>query len=389
MDDANVLAYSTSTEENCRILENLHKECEGWAKRHGAIFAPKEYHLIHLAKNPRNFNMAAAIKIDCSEDSAIINPETEIRVLGLQIDTKLQWGPHIKGIQKKMTKQSLALSRISTSTWGATFAKARHVYTAVVRPAMTYGSAAWHLPAEVGKTSRTIESKMAVLQNKCLRTVSGAFKATPIKALDAETPVAPLSLHLNCLQAKARARMRATGQSRVIAKQCKKIEEKLKNHVGRARIPTATPGAQKTVWAKSLDENFAQPRPLPLWPPWSDETEEYGMRRTEALQDIRKQEASIKTHFEKDWTDEWDTYRKLHSLDPTAAQTLPLNKKRIQLHATMAKAESSLATQIRTEKIGLAAFLYHRKVPGIPTAACQCGWPKQTAKHVIMFLSSE
>ena len=62
------------------------------------------------------------------------------------------------------------------------------------------------------------ESKMAVLQNKCLRPVAGAFKVTPVKALEAETHVAPLSLHFNRLQAKARARMRATGRSRVIAK---------------------------------------------------------------------------------------------------------------------------------------------------------------------------
>lgn len=95
---------------------------------------------------------------------------------------------------------------------------------------MTSGSAAWHSPAEVGKTSQAAESKMAVMQNKCLRMVAGALKATPAKALEAETHEAPLSLHLNCLQAKARARMMATGQSHVIAKQCKKIKEKLKNH---------------------------------------------------------------------------------------------------------------------------------------------------------------
>ena len=115
--------------------------------------------------------------------------------------------PHVKGIQKKKAKQSLALTKILAST----FTKARHVYTAVVRPALMYGSAAWHLPAEVGKSSQTAESKMAVMQNQCLRTVAGAFKAIPIKALEAETHVAPLSLHLNRLQAKARPRMKATG----------------------------------------------------------------------------------------------------------------------------------------------------------------------------------
>ena len=40
IDDVNILAYSTSTEENCRTLEKVHKKCEWWAKKHEAIFAP-------------------------------------------------------------------------------------------------------------------------------------------------------------------------------------------------------------------------------------------------------------------------------------------------------------------------------------------------------------
>ena len=34
----------------------------------------------------------------------------------------------------------MTLHRIATSTWGATFKKAKLVYTSVVRPAMTYGA---------------------------------------------------------------------------------------------------------------------------------------------------------------------------------------------------------------------------------------------------------
>jgi hypothetical protein len=44
---------------------------------------------------------------------------------------------------------------------------------------------------------------------------------------------------------------------------------------------------------------------------------------------------------------------------------------------------SALVTQIRTEKIGLNAFLTTMKVPGY-TAACDCGWGRQTAKHIIL-----
>lgn len=80
--------------------------------------------------------MTAAITI--GEETK--TPKADIRILGVQIDTKLGWKPHIKKIQEKMVTQTRALTKITTSTWGATFAKARHVYCAVVRPAITYGS---------------------------------------------------------------------------------------------------------------------------------------------------------------------------------------------------------------------------------------------------------
>lgn len=37
VDDVNVLAYGKSTEENYRTLETIHKKCEKWASRHGAV----------------------------------------------------------------------------------------------------------------------------------------------------------------------------------------------------------------------------------------------------------------------------------------------------------------------------------------------------------------
>ena len=39
-DDVNMLAYSRSTETNCKILETGHSRCLDWAKRHGMRFAP-------------------------------------------------------------------------------------------------------------------------------------------------------------------------------------------------------------------------------------------------------------------------------------------------------------------------------------------------------------
>ena len=73
-------------------------------------------------------------------------PEPTVKILGIHVDSKLRWGPHIKETATKAAKQYTSLSRLATSTWGASFAKARHIYTAVVRPVLTYGCGAWHTP---------------------------------------------------------------------------------------------------------------------------------------------------------------------------------------------------------------------------------------------------
>lgn len=46
---------------------------------------------------------------------------------------------------------------------------------------------------------------------------------------------------------------------------------------------------------------------------------------------------------------------------------------RLGFHTGLNKAERSLAVQMRTGKIGLAAFLYARKVPSVENASCTCG----------------
>ena len=56
----------------------------------------------------------------------------------------------------------------------------------------------------------------------------------------------------------------------------------------------------------------------------------------------------------------------------------------LRLHAGLSKAQSSILTQVRTGKIGLAAFLCKRRVPGVPTPACSCGAQWETARHVVM-----
>ena len=125
-------------------------------------------------------------------------PKESARFLGVWLDRKLRWRSHLKKIKAKMETQMYALTKIAASTWGCTLARAREVYTKVVRSAIAYGASAYHTPADPKRQApRGIAKPLTTTQSSCLRVVAGAFRATPIRSLETETWVPPLDLYLN------------------------------------------------------------------------------------------------------------------------------------------------------------------------------------------------
>ena len=94
----------------------------------------------------------------------------------------------------------------------------------------------------------------------------------------------------------------------------------------------------------------------------------------------------------------WEQWHELHGGPPPQTQLLDPDsgggdnwkpdkmpyRSALQLCAGLSKAQSSILTQVRTGKIGLAAFLCKRWVPNFLTPACCCGAQWETARHVVM-----
>lgn len=316
-----------------------------------------------------------------------IATKTDIRVLGLQIDTQLKWGPHVKKVLQKMTQQTLALTALSTSTWGASLLHARRIYNAVVKPAMTYASAIWHLPNELrGTKSNT--AKLSPIQNRCLRAIAGAYKATPIPVLEAETYSSPLPLLLDSIQMDARRRLTVTGMRQLIHKSCLRIVEKLNSQRGRPRHATATPGARKHSWHKQrllkLNAETKLNRAPERSPPWEKPSQEGATLLAEARQQRQSHRQIVRASQLENWRSSWSAYLAALQRAPSPAQSGEISKQRLRIHRGLAKAQSSLTTQLRTNKIGFADFLFKQNVPDIPSPSCECGWRRQTAQHVVM-----
>jgi hypothetical protein len=221
-DDVNILAYSQATATNCRKLEYVHQKCLAWAKRFGLKFVPQKYELAHFTRR-RSFNLAASLQLE----GTILNPKPDIRVLGVWLDTKLMWSGHVREVNRKMATQIQGLQKVTAFTWGATFSHSRQIYSAMVRSALTFGATAWHTPS--GKPERVKGSalKLEKFQNKCLRMVAGAYKATPIRRLETETFTPPLAIYLDRQVAAYQLRHKNSDCQKAIRQACKKIRNRV------------------------------------------------------------------------------------------------------------------------------------------------------------------
>jgi hypothetical protein len=230
-----------------------------------------------------------------------------------------------------------------------------------------YRAALWHSPKE--KALSGLAGKLAKYQNQGLRQVLGAFKATPIKQLETEAYVPPLDLWLNGRIACFQAQLERTGIARQIKDACAAIRIQLRTRRQRRRAIPATPAATRRQW---VEKWIGQP--IEQW----DERE--------------------KPKVLADWTNRWKAGLRgpervvQPGTDPGSRAVLedtPPNKAVLKLHSGLQKAESSVLVQARTGRIGLAKFLYNRKVPGIQSAQCRCGAREETPRHMALYCIEE
>ena len=112
VDDLNLLAYSKSTEQNFATLGQIHERCLDWASRHEIKFAPHKYELIHFTTARKKHNLQATIKVEGTEKL----PFTQVKVLGVWLDSKLKWQAHAKTAQQKGFRALEALRRVVAFT---------------------------------------------------------------------------------------------------------------------------------------------------------------------------------------------------------------------------------------------------------------------------------
>jgi hypothetical protein len=96
----------------------------------------------------------------------------------------------------------------------------------------------------------------------------------------------------------------------------------------------------------------------------------------------------LKKMLHKKWENVWNEYRASSERRVCVTLSSRCFKKRLKLHENMIKAESSLVTQMRIDRIDFAKYLFHHRVFIVSTSVCSCNWSKQFLKHIVLFCST-
>jgi hypothetical protein len=240
-----------------------------------------------------------------------------------------------------------------------------------VKPAILYGAGVWHGPQGTTTENKTTVKKLEIIQNQHLRKATGAYRAVNTRILEKEANIPPIAWAMDELVAKTVGRHQTTKGGRIVQQAVERIRNRpqLATHPVRTR---KTPQEDKAIWLRAKIEDH-------LWPEYQ---EPQGTGRKQPQHMWNKQIRKLTT---QGWEQQWTKY--LQGLPPEKRRTpatLDKSCNRTKLHEGFSKPTSAIVTQIRTEKLGLNAFLTARKVPD-RTAECDCGWPRQTAKHVILY----
>ena len=280
VDDVNILTYSESTEQNCLKLTEIHKKCQSWTKKHGSKFCPDKYELIHFSRTKKNFNMTAEIKLGDQK----IGPKSDIRILGVRLDSALRWQAHMRAVEAKSVHMINALRTITGSTWGSSLETSKQVYKTAIRPAITYAASTWHIPQGVKGHRKGIGAKLQKIQGRCLRTITGAYKATSTEALEIETFTSPLDLHTERLATRTITRIRTTKATTGIKEMCKRICRQTTDRRGRTATPRSSPTDRTNTWT---DQFTSEPQEAQQTnknvPPWEKNQERRHNKRLSRL----------------------------------------------------------------------------------------------------------
>ena len=202
IDDFSFLAISHSAETNVISLDKTLSRAVELLADAGMHIDPGKSELIHFTR-AREKPVSPLVTTLYQKD-LWINPKEVVRWLGIFFDPELRFKKHVEIMCNRATSVSHGLRMLANTVRGLSQRNLRILVKTCVHPILTYASPIWFRP---DRPQLTLIRKLDVVQNIGLRLITGAFKTTPVEALQTLSHMPPMEITLDKLSQSAAVRL--------------------------------------------------------------------------------------------------------------------------------------------------------------------------------------
>ncbi|KAF5311492.1 hypothetical protein D9611_011566 [Ephemerocybe angulata] len=201
VDDGKLYVSSDSLDTNVRMLKIAYEKAAEWLRKAGLSADAAKRELMHYSRR-RNHNSSPSIVFDEDPNHPVtVTPQATLRWLGVFFDRQLRFETHAKIVAAKGMNTVAALTMLANTVRGLSHIYLRRLYLTCVIPQILYASPAWF-------TGCKYQSKhLEKVQNRALRLVCAAFRTSPMKALEVEASIPPISLQAKMAERRAAVRL--------------------------------------------------------------------------------------------------------------------------------------------------------------------------------------
>ena len=173
-DDLAIWITRKNYRESQDIMQSALRLISKWCEHWGFFLSPTKSAVMVFKRGKAANDIQLKIK-----NQTIPKVET-YKYLGFILDTRLTFRDHIEQLRIRCLKRINILKCVSGCNWGADRKSLTLLYCSLVRSVLDYSAPVLSIVCPTNQ--RLIES----IQSNCLRIITGAFRTTPVTALQAE-----------------------------------------------------------------------------------------------------------------------------------------------------------------------------------------------------------
>ena len=134
----------------------------------------------------------------------------EVKYLGITLDSKLLWRPHIDATCNKAIRNLHTIRSACSKKWGLKPSYTQWIYEQIIIPALSHGSVVW---SHIIDSRKWATNMLNHVQRSAILLITGAISSTPTCYLEVLTQLPPLDLRIHSSSLKTFLRLNITSSA--------------------------------------------------------------------------------------------------------------------------------------------------------------------------------